>query len=167
MIIRLASRADLPLLPGIERAAAALFRGTPMDFAADGAVNAPATFAAAHKRDLLWVAVVDGAAAGFMLAEPSESGLYLREMAVAPLAQRRGLGAALLAVSSAAAKPRGLSAVWLTTDRTLPWNAPFYARQGFTFVEGDAVPADLRRRLQGQAAAGFDPARRCAMVRPA
>lgn len=167
MNIRLASRADLPLLPGIERAAAALFRGTHMEFAADGAVNAPATFAAAHKRDLLWVAVVDGAPVGFMLAEPSESGLYLREMAVGPLAQRRGLGAALLAASSAAAKPRGLSSVWLTTDRTLPWNAPFYAQQGFTFVEGDAVPADLRRRLQAQAAAGFDPARRCAMVRPA
>lgn len=166
-MIRLARRADLPLLPAIERAAATLFHGTHMDFAAGDAVNAPATFAAAHRRDLLWVAEADGELAGFMIAEPTQSGLYLREMAVAPFAQRRGLGAALLLASCAAAAPRRLAAVWLTTDRVLPWNAPFYARHGFAIVEGNAVPPDLRQRLQGQAAAGFDPAMRCAMTRPA
>jgi hypothetical protein len=54
--------------------------------------------------------------------------------------------------------------VSLTTDRTLPWNAPFYARLGFELVEGDDVPPDVQVRLAGQVAAGFDPAQRCAMV---
>jgi hypothetical protein len=54
--------------------------------------------------------------------------------------------------------------VSLTTDRTLPWNAPFYARLGFVIVEGADVPPELQARLDGQAAAGFDPAQRCAMV---
>ncbi len=144
-----------------------LFLGTHMDFAADDAPHLLVTLQAAHRRDLIWVAEADGAVAGFIFAEPTPSGLYLREMAVAPAAQRRGLGAALLATAADEARVRKLKAAWLTTDRSLPWNAPFYARLGFAFVEGAAIPADMLARLAGQAAAGYDPAARCVMVRRA
>ncbi|WZB66012.1 hypothetical protein WJ971_27115 [Achromobacter xylosoxidans] len=51
----------------------------------------------------------------------------------------------------------------LTTDRELPWNAPFYQRQGFVEVPAPQLGPALRARLEAEAAAGFDPARRCAM----
>jgi hypothetical protein len=63
----------------------------------------------------------------------------------------------------AEAARRGL-AVSLTTDRTLRWNAPFYARLGFVLLKDAAVPPDLQARLDSQVAAGFDPAQRCAMM---
>jgi hypothetical protein len=69
-----------------------------------------------------------------------------------------------MATGIAAARERGDRLAILTTDRTLAWNAPFYARLGFRIVEGDAIPAEARRRLTGQYAAGFSPEHRCAMI---
>ena len=151
-------------IPAIERSAATLLRGTHMDFPANTALNHRSNLGNAIDRGLMWLADLDGAVVGFLFAEPEPAGLYLRELAVAGHAQRRGLGAALMNAGIAAARERGYARVMLTTDRTLPWNAPFYARLGFGIVEGDAIPAEIQRRLHGQYAAGFDPAARCAMV---
>lgn len=164
-MIRPARPADLPLLPAIEVSAGELFAGTHMDFARADPPSDPATLGAALAEGLLWVAEADGAVAGFLLAESAPPDLYLRELAVAGHAQRRGLGHALLEAAVAHAAALGCPAVLLTTDRTLPWNAPFYARHGFAVVEDDAIPPLPRHRLAAQVAAGFDPAWRCAMVR--
>jgi GNAT superfamily N-acetyltransferase len=176
-MIRLGRPSDLPALRRIEASAAQLFRGTHMDFAANTAPNARGDLMTAIERGLMWVAVAadqtgddqpaadqPGAAVGFLFAEPETPDLYLRELSVALPAQRRGHGRALLAAGIAAAKARGDHRVMLTTDRNLPWNAPFYARLGFGIVAGDAIPPSVQRRLAGQFAAGFDPVHRCAMV---
>ena len=49
----------------------------------------------------------------------------------------------------------------LTTDRTIPWNAPYYERLGFRVLAADQTPPALARRLAVQP----NPARRCAMWR--
>jgi hypothetical protein len=69
------------------------------------------------------------------------------------------LGRALLAALERLARARGVAALTLTTDRTLPWNAPFYARRGFAEVAG---PDWLMARLRGQPGHEF----RCAMRKP-
>ena len=167
-MIRLAYAFDLPAVRRVETSAATVFAGTHMDFAVNDAPNAAADLLAAIDRGLMWVAVDEREGAnevvGFLFGEACAEGLYLRELAVAAPHQQRGHGAALMTTGIAAARRRGDRLVLLTTDRTLPWNAPFYTRLGFTVVEGDAIPAETKRRLARQYAAGFDPAHRCAMV---
>lgn len=163
-MIRPARPSDIGLCAAIELSAATLFRGTHMDIPAAHGVSDRDDLAAACDRGLMWVAEWQGEVAGFLFGEMSASGLYLREMSVAAHAQRHGLGRALMQAGVAAGRALGVPLVSLTTDRTLAWNAPFYAQLGFVLVEGDDVPPDVQKRLDGQAAAGFDPRQRCAMV---
>ena len=69
---------------------------------------------------------------------------------------------AVLAHAGAAGR---YGAVVLTTDRELPWNAPFYRRLGFREMALPYSPG-LERRMLAEADAGFDPRRRCAMTYP-
>jgi predicted N-acetyltransferase YhbS len=163
-VIRPARPSDVPLCAAIELSAATLFRGTHMDIPAANGVSNRDDLAFACDRGLMWVAEWQGDVAGFLFGEMSASGFYLREMSVAAHAQRHGLGRGLMQAGIAAGRALGVPLVSLTTDRTLAWNAPFYARLGFVLVEGADVPADVQARLDGQAAAGFDPRQRCAMV---
>lgn len=163
-MIRLARPPDIALCAAVELSAATSFAGTHMDIPAAHGVSNRDDLAAAAAAGLMWVADWQGEVTGFLFGEVTASGLYLREMSVAAPAQRHGLGRALMLAGIAAGRASGVPLVSLTTDRTLVWNAPFYARLGFVIVEGEDVPPDLQARLLSQAAAGFDPAQRCAMV---
>jgi predicted N-acetyltransferase YhbS len=165
-MIRLAAPADLPAVRLVEISAATVFAGTHMDFAANDAPNDAADLLAAITTQLMWVATDGDQVIGFVFAEPCADGLYVRELSVAAPFHQRGHGSALMAALIAAARTRGDRQLVLTTDRTLPWNAPFYQRLGFRLVEGSAIPADAQSRLRRQFAAGFDPLHRCAMVMP-
>ncbi|MGE8691532.1 MAG: GNAT family N-acetyltransferase [Achromobacter sp.] len=164
-MIRLARSTDLAFLPDIERSAAERFQGTAMAWAAAGDPLPPADLAQAAAAGLLWVASGDdGLPAGFALAQPMDGDLFLAEMSVALPMQGRGLGRDLLrAVVEHARAARVYRGVALTTDRELPWNGPFYRRQGFAEVPDAQLAPALRARLRAEADAGFDPARRCAM----
>lgn len=165
-MIRPARPADLPDVARVERSAATVFAGTHMDFAANDAPNAAGDLLDAIARQLMWVALAEAEIAGFVFAEPCAGGLYVRELSVAATFQKRGIGAALMETLIAAARARGDQLLVLTTDRTLPWNAPFYRRLGFAIVEGDAIPPEAQVRLARQYADGFDPLHRCAMIMP-
>ena len=128
-MIRAALAEDLPLLAAVERAAAALLRGTRLDWAADAA-TLPATLleeAAAHGP--LWTAW--RAEAGVLRGD-----LFIEKLSVAQPHQRAGLGRALLGHAIRQARDRGLPGVSLTTDHDLGWSAPFYASAGFLVVAG-------------------------------
>lgn len=165
-MIRPARPADITACADIERSAATSFAGTHMDIPPAYGVSDRDDLRAAMDTGLMWIAEAEGQPAGFLFGELSATGLYLREMSVAATAQRQGLGRGLMRAGIAEARRRGLMAVTLTTDRTLRWNAPFYAQLGFLIVEGSAVPPDLQARLDAQVAAGFDPGQRVAMVLP-
>jgi len=161
--IRLAVPADFPAIALVERAAARMFAGTHMEWAVDAPPTDPSWLAAAWGRGWLWVAVLaaDGRIAGFLMAAPLAQDLFVQELSVHPDLHRQGIGTALLAQAAAAARKAGCAGMALTTDRTLPWNAPFYARLGFVLQERPA-PA-LRERLAAERHAGMDPRQRCAM----
>lgn len=164
-MIRHAHPADLAFLPDIERSAAERFLGTPMAWAATGETQPPAALASAAAAGLLWVAADDGdRPVGFALAQPLGGDLFLAEMSVASPWQGQGLGGGLLRAVVTRARAAGeYDAVVLTTDRELPWNGPFYRRHGFVDVPAAHLTPALRARLREEVAAGFDPARRCAM----
>jgi predicted N-acetyltransferase YhbS len=174
-VIRTGRPSDMSAIRDVERSVAAMARGTIMDFPANIAPNHQADLVTAIERGLMWVAQpdapgLDGAAPdeiraiGFLFAERFPEGLYLRELAVATTAQRQGHGRALMLASLDHARARGERRAMLTTQRNLPWNAPFYAKLGFRIVENDDIPIEARRRLVRQFTTGFDPATRCAMV---
>ena len=165
-MIRLARLTDLASLADIERSAAQRFLGTHMAWAAGDDTVPQAELAQAQAAGLLWVAEDgDGQAAGFALTRPMDGDLYLAEMAVALPWQGRGLGRDLLQAVCAHARDAGCyRSVVLTTDRGLPWNRPFYQRQGFAEVPQAELSPGLAARLRREEAAGFDPAQRCAMA---
>jgi GNAT superfamily N-acetyltransferase len=70
--------------------------------------------------------------------------LHVIELAVAQTFQRRGLGRRLLDAARGWAEDKDLSALTLTTFRHVAWNAPFYARYGFSEVSGATIGARLK-----------------------
>lgn len=166
-MIRRAHLDDVGLLGAIESEAGTKFAGTHMAFAQAHPPTPPELLAAAVAEGILWVSV-DAAdrPVGFLLAAWEGDWLHIREMAVVPAHAGQGRGRALLRAARFAAHAAGAAQVSLTTDRSLPWNAPFYARQGFTELARAAAPAWLADILAREAAHGLRPEWRCAMVAP-
>jgi predicted N-acetyltransferase YhbS len=160
VIIRPGNSADLPAIADIERSASRLFVGTHMEWAV-GETTPVGELAAALGRGDLWVAEVNGSGAGFLLAETLGGDFYIHELAVGAAFQGRRVGATLIKAALVDARARGFGAATLTTDRELPWNAPYYARLGFTMLGDADTPPELAARLASQPS----PNRRCAMRR--
>ncbi|MBB1198926.1 N-acetyltransferase [Enterobacteriaceae bacterium 89] len=112
-----------------------------------------------------WVAVAGNQPVGFILAETLEDSLFIVELSVANEWQNQGIGRRLLALTASAAEQRGLSALMLTTFRTVPWNAPFYQRNGFRMLEDAQLTPGLWQKLESEAAHGLRLETRCAMRR--
>lgn len=134
--IRPARPEDIPALQDIERAAAELFRPLGLLTLSDhgAGVQSDADHARAIANGLSLVLECDGARAGFVMGEPRGPDIYLQEIDVHPDFQRRGLGALLLSAFIDAARTRGATTIILSTFRHVPWNAPFYAKHGFTEI---------------------------------
>ena len=100
----------------------------------------------------------------FVAAHPHDGGLYIGEIDVARAWQRRGIGRALMQTAIGQARARGLWGAMLTTERSVPFNAPFYASLGFCEVADAELPPKLAEVLAAEAAAGVGPDRRVGMV---
>lgn len=164
--LRLARPDDAEHWPEIERAAAQLFRSLP----GLGALDLDHTW---HPDDLRRLirkghclsASLDDRLVGFLAVQPFQRELHLWELSVHPDAQRRGIGAGLVRACLIDAANAGFRAVTLTTFRDVPWNAPFYARLGFTELAEPDAHARLAEMLTNEADSGLPAERRCAMVR--
>lgn len=161
--IRTARPADLPALPAIERASAALFRATPFAFIADFPLASPAID---PLLDLVWVAV-DRAdrPVGFAIARPLDGDLYLCELDVHPDHGRRGLGRRLIAAAADWARQHRFPGLTLRTFRDIPWNGPFYAQLDFRpILDADLSPG-LRAICEAEVAGGLPSEARICMRR--
>ncbi|SOZ36622.1 GNAT family N-acetyltransferase [Cupriavidus neocaledonicus] len=153
--IRLAAVDDLPRLPDIELAAAALFPEVDLP-ALLRLVSTPAlALAAAQREGRLWVAEHGGEVAGFALASRHGACGYLDEMDVHPDHGRRGIGRALVGTVQDWARAGGLRSLGLTTFAHLRWNAPFYASMGFRQLQDSELCPLLAQALANQRAAGL------------
>lgn len=170
MRIRLATRAELPALQDIERAAGAPFRDLGMPEIADDEPPALDELERYRRAGRCWVAVDEGdegdLPAAYLLAEPVDGALHIEQVSVHPRAARRGVGRALLAHAADRAREEGLTALTLTTFTDVPWNAPYYARLGFRpLPEADLTPG-LRAIRATEAAHGLDRWPRLCMRAP-
>lgn len=109
----------------------------------------------------LWVAEVDGEIVGFLAAQCEEDRLHINEVDVVRTCQGQGIGRRMLKVAADHARALDLAAVSLTTFRSVPWNAPFYASVGFEEYAPMDMPESIRALLTEEAAKGLTD--RCAM----
>jgi GNAT superfamily N-acetyltransferase len=152
---------ELPALPLIERAAAALFRATPYAYLADDdLVSAQVDLA----HEYVWVAV-DPAdqPIGFAIVHLLAESVHLHELDVDPRYARRGLGRQLIATVVDWARAQGATALTLTTFDDVPWNGPYYARLGFRSLDVTALSPSLQAVRQGEGEAGLPLERRLCM----
>ncbi|MBV9783979.1 MAG: GNAT family N-acetyltransferase [Acidisphaera sp.] len=78
-----------------------------------------------------WVAEQDGQLVGMLVLEESSDGLLLDNVAVAPAAQGRGIGHALIRFTEAEAARRGHRTIRLYTHVLMTENVALYTRAGF------------------------------------
>lgn len=114
---------------------------------------------AAVRRGLSWVAVIDDAVVGFLVADVVGNALHIEELSVDVAMQRRGAGRRLLDVALNHGATLGLAEATLTTFADVPFNGPWYERLGFEVV---ASPGPrLAQILEAEARSGLRS--RCAM----
>jgi|CXWL01.1.fsa_nt_gi GNAT superfamily N-acetyltransferase len=160
MRVRLATAADIPAIVAVELSAGDMFAGTHMAWAV-GETSRPDELFAPIEDGNVWVAEDGGQVAGYLCAEPLDGNFHIEEVSVASPFQRRGVGRLLIDVAAEEASRRGDTALTLTTDRTLPWNAPYYERLGFHVL----APAELTPALAAELSAKPNAHLRCAMMR--
>jgi len=152
-------------LPAIERSAAKCFAGHPdLTWITDDTVMTVGQHKEGIRHGLVWVAEQNGKPVGFLAAQPFGHDLYIKEMAVAQPFQRQGIGSALLRFIQLNARQNGFQTLTLTTFRDVPWNAPFYMRQGFHIVTEPAPY--LCRLLDEEEKRGLKREMRVAMLMP-
>jgi len=154
------------VLPAIERRAGELLKGHeayPV-FAGHG-LDLP-TLQDGLQRGQLWVVDgIGGGIAGYLLAGELSGDFHVLQMDVDPAHARRGHGRALLRHALAQAKADGYAAAVLTTLSDVPWNADFYASEGFVEVPEAEWSDGLRAVMAEEAALGFPMHLRVAMRR--
>ncbi|MFC3677791.1 GNAT family N-acetyltransferase [Ferrovibrio xuzhouensis] len=164
--IRAARPAEADILRAIESAAGQAFVAVGYgDIAEQEDTTVPALRAAAVAGRLLVIIDAADHPAGFILCRDLDGDLHVQELDVHPDHAGRRLGARLLDAAGDIARTRGLPALSLTTFRSVPWNAPYYARLGFREMLPGEYGPDLRMELARQQAAGFPMADRVAMRR--
>ena len=137
--IRTARPDEVARIGEIEDAAGSMFSGTGLiDEALDVSFPLDDLVDLVDKRQV-WVACGDGdLPVGMVIAAVRDGTVHIEEMDVLPSHGRRGLGTRLLATVSDWAQAHGHVAITLSTFRDVPWNGPFYRKNGFR----DLAPAE-------------------------
>lgn len=165
-MIRLAEPADLPRLQQIEVAAGSIFRSVGMDEIADDPAPDMAWFERYRADGRLWVSCErPEPAAAFCAVDVVDGNAHIAQVSVHPDHARQGLGAQLIDHVAEWARDRGLPEITLTTFTDIPWNAPYYARLGFTVVDDADLGPGLRALRDHEAARGLERWPRSVMTR--
>jgi GNAT superfamily N-acetyltransferase len=162
-VIRPAVADDLPVLSDIERRAGELFRAIGMTDIADAEPYSADELATAAT--ILVATDGDDVPIGYAMVGIVDGHAHLEQLSVLPERGGAGVGTRLLEAVAAWARARGDAEVTLTTFRDVPFNAPVYAKRGYTVVAEDERSAGLRALVDREAALGLDPAARVVMRR--
>ena len=157
MRIRAVRDDELPILQDIEWAAGESFRAVGMPEIAEDEPF-PLDVLAGYRRDgRAWVAVSDSdRPVAYLLADPVDGNLHVEQVSVHPDCARRGLGRSLIDHLAGLAAAEGIAALTLTTFTEVPWNAPYYERCGFRYLEEAELTPGLREIREREAAHGLD-----------
>lgn len=151
-----ATPAHVPLLAAIEIAAAGIFPpcSLPEHMRSDSVPES--VLLEAVRQGLLWVALAgDGRPVGHALVQLVEDVALLAQIDVHPEHMRKGIGSALILHIVEHLRLRKKAALYLTTFRHIPWNAPFYAKLGFAALDKNKEPAFLNNILEEEKLSGL------------
>jgi 4-diphosphocytidyl-2-C-methyl-D-erythritol kinase len=165
--IERADPTQVDALCAIERKAVQLFRGHAAWPSYAAMSIPPDLLLLAIERGLVWVASnVHSEPVGFVWLDDGGNGdgVGIAEIDVLPEHGRRGIGAALLEHACEWACAAGYRRMDLGTLADVPWNAPFYAKHGFTAVDKSAPDFELALRRDREN--GFPDRLRVFMSRP-
>lgn len=164
-MIRPANADDYTALQDIERRAGGLFREIGMAHIADDEPHGEEELATA---ETVLVAIDQvGDPVGYAMVSIVDGHAHLEQISVLPEHGGRGIGTALLDAVAEWAAARGDAEVTLTTFRDVPFNAPLYAKRGFSVVIERDWTDGLRALVAREAALGLDPTTRVVMRRSA
>lgn len=160
--IRPAVREHAALYPALERSAGQAFLAIPdLAWIADHTITPAEDYYPLIADGTVWEAVdADGAPVGFLMAEGFPDHLHILELSVAATHQKLGIGRRLMQAAADHARTAGLTALTLTTFRSVAWNGPFYASLGYQMLEAP-LPRDLQAHTDDENARGLTD--RCAM----
>jgi len=113
----------------------------------------------------LLIAEVNGAVAGYAALWPVDTLAHLCEIDVHTDHGGAGIGRALMGACDDWARREGKPGISLTTFIDVPWNSPWYAKQGFVpYPQTDWPPGHVRIWAD-QLASALDCTRRHMMVK--
>jgi GNAT superfamily N-acetyltransferase len=164
--IRPPRRDELEALRAIEREAGRAFAAIGMpEIAADE--PPPLAELEMHRAaGRAWVAVdADDRPAAYLVASVVDGCAHVDQVSVGPAHRGERLGAALIEELATAARADGRAGLSLTSFRDVPWNAPYYARLGFSIVDPADQGPELRALVAREAVVIPGDAPRVAMRR--
>jgi len=163
-VIRPARASDIAALAWIEHEATQAFDASIRARAARFGRLPEDAFAPSVAAGQAWVAAdPEDRPIGFVACGLLDGRPFVVELSVLTAHHRRGHGSALLERAASWARPWGVLA--LSTFRDVPFNAPFYARRGFTILEPGTDQPELAAQLAAERERWGGVAARVAMVR--
>jgi GNAT superfamily N-acetyltransferase len=155
-MVRWAQAGELAGLVSVELAADRLFEQVGITFP-------PGTTMIEEVDDPGRVLVEGAPPAGFALVGWVDGALHLEQLAVRPDSMRQGIGGRLVTAVIDHARAAGAPQVTLTTYRDVPWNAPWYARHGFSTLPEEEWGPELRAVVEHERDLGIEVAPRVVM----
>ncbi len=164
--IRSGRNADLPLLQRIEISAGQAFADIGMD---EVAAHDPPTIEALRKHltaGQLWVCTDDAdTPIAYIVTDVVDGNLHIEQVSVHPGHAGLGVGHDLIEHVTGWAHSKKLPALTLTTFKDVPWNAPYYERLGFRYMDDGEIPKGLQNIRTAEREIGLDQWVRVCMIR--
>ncbi len=166
-MIRPPTPREIPALRRIERAAGAAFADAGLPEIAADEPPPLVHLEAFRVAGRAWVSV-DAAErpVGYLVALVLDGRAHVEQVSVLPAHRGERRGAALIEALAGWARERRIDELSLTTFRDVSWNAPYYARLGFTELRAAPGP-ELGALIAAEARALPPHAARVTMVRAA
>ena len=166
--IQLASAGDLPEAVRIDDDATSLYASAGLSFAHlrghPFTVDEQTRWSRSVAKERLFFAIdSSGARVGFAALDVLDGAPYLDQLSVRRAAMQKGAGRFLLSHAATWATEQRATHLWLTTYGHLPWNRPFYEREGFVVVPEEGCSLGVRHHLTAQRLALPAPEHRVAM----
>ncbi len=163
-VVSAAGYDHIAAIPGIELAAASLFAEADLPLCLRFKTTAKEDLNYALENRRLWVAVgADEKVVGFAVADIIDGEAHLSEVDVMPEFGRLGIGTRLVQITVDWARELKFNSLSLVTYRHLPWNAPFYEKLCFDYVDAANYGPELAELFEFEKQAGIDTSKRVAM----